>query len=72
MTSDECPPAEFESHGDAAWFRNKAQECRRFAGISLDPNVHVALMDLSDDFQRQSEHAMPLAAIAFGRPGPGG
>ncbi len=67
MSANENPPAGFESHWDAAWFRGKAAECRRLAGISPDPNIHAALLDLGDDFQRQSDHAERLAGIAFGR-----
>lgn len=63
--SDDCPPAGFESHWDAPWFRGKSDECRRIAGLVADHTLREALLNLANDFGRQSDHAALLAAVAF-------
>ena len=62
-----CPPAGFESHWDAEWFKAKSSECRRLANLLSDNSQKAALVDLAEDFQRQSEHAEQLAKIAIGK-----
>jgi hypothetical protein len=63
---DKNPPAGFESHWDAAWFRQKADECFRIAGLLGDANQQSTMLDIANDLKRQSDHAALLAAIAFG------
>ncbi len=67
MPEEDCPPAGFESHWDAAWFQRKADAARRLAGLVPDQEVRAAMLDLSNDLKRQSDHAALLAAVAFGR-----
>lgn len=67
MPIEKCPPAGFESHWDAPWFQRKADTCRRLAGLVADQQVRDAMLDLSNDLKRQSDHAALLAAVAFGR-----
>ncbi len=66
MPVEECPPAGFESHWDAPWFQRKADACRQLAGLVADQQVRDAMLDLSNDLKRQSDHAALLAAVAFG------
>ncbi len=63
---EECPPAGFESHWDANWFRSKADDCRRLANLVAEQHLRDAMLDLANDFKRQSDHAALLAAVAFG------
>ena len=67
--SDECPPAGFESHWDAAWFRGKADACRRIAGMVAEQDLRDAMLGLANDFKRQSDHAALLAAVAAAKRG---
>lgn len=57
-------PAGFESHWDSLWFKHKADECRRIAGMLGDERSQQSLLLLAQDFEEQSQHANLLASIA--------
>ena len=61
---EECLPAGFESHWDAAWFKRRSDECRRLADVTTDGSVRNGMLELARDLRRQSDHAAILAAIA--------
>ena len=65
---EECLPAGFESHWDAAWFKRQSDECRRLADVITDGSVRDGMLELARDLKRQSDHAAILAAIASMRP----
>lgn len=58
-------PAGFESHWDSQWFKHKAEECRRIAGMRGDQRSQQSLLLLAQDFEEQSQHAKLLASIAM-------
>lgn len=60
----ESKPAGFESHWDSQWFKHKADECRRIAGLLPDQTSQQSLLLLANDFEQQSQHAKLLASIA--------
>ncbi|MBL6078720.1 hypothetical protein JMJ56_11935 [Belnapia sp. T18] len=64
MPDTESRPAGFESHWDADWFKAKAEECRRLAGLLAQHPQQASLIALAEDFGKQSEHARQLAAMA--------
>lgn len=64
MPTENCPPAGFESHWDASWFQRYADRCRHLAGLVSDQLIRDAMLELSNDLKRQSDHAALLAAVA--------
>ena len=64
MPDTESGPAGFESHWDADWFKVKAEECRRLAGLLAEHPQQASLLALAEDFSKQSERARQLAAMA--------
>jgi hypothetical protein len=64
MPDSDSGPAGFESHWDADWFKAKAEECRRLAGLLAQHPQQASLLALAEDFGKQSEHARQLAAMA--------
>jgi hypothetical protein len=60
----ESKPAGFESHWDSHWFKHKADECRRIAGLLSEQTSQQSLLLLAQDFEEQSKHAKLLASIA--------
>jgi hypothetical protein len=64
MPDTESQPAGFESHWDADWFKAKAEECQRLAGLLAEHPQRASLLALAEDFGKQSDHARQLAAMA--------
>jgi hypothetical protein len=60
----ESKPAGFESHWDSEWFKHKADECRRIAGMLGDQMSQQSLLKLAQNFEEQSQHARLLASLA--------
>jgi len=51
----------FESHWDASWFRNKAQQCLELASCVPDPSMRATLEEMAADFDAQGNVAAEAA-----------
>lgn len=52
--------AGFEAQWDAAWFAERAAQCRRLARGATQPDIVRALSALAEDFEAQSRIAAQL------------
>ena len=51
----------FESHWDASWFRNKANQCRQLASCIPAGDMRATLEEMAADFDAQGNVAAEAA-----------